>query len=290
MTDGHKIRSDSINSIQGGDSQNVLSPTDVPDNGTLSPGAFATSVKCKNKSVRFEFESDTSTFSSDSSGQYSKQSESAGNFSVSKPSPYPTPLKLTDEMQTPGTVFPSYLKNTAGEKPNRIRSQYVYSVLNPIEYPSQWKELKDDSSDSSHLRDSLKTNGEATPELGTVIDEISAVKDSKNEASLSSWLKPGLANQDGNNEQVDSVSAENVHCGRTPGDRPILGMVAAHWNEDETSHISPKWWDGNGIPNSTTKYKEVRSASIFLSLQYFLAFLFPLCYVILCLNTKIEDL
>ncbi|KAJ1385343.1 hypothetical protein SESBI_41765 [Sesbania bispinosa] len=40
-------------------------------------------------------------------------------------------------------------------------------------------------------------------------------------------------------------------------DRPIIGVVAAHGNEDENSHISPaKWWDVNGIPNSTTKYKE----------------------------------
>ncbi|CAE6014258.1 unnamed protein product [Arabidopsis arenosa] len=38
-------------------------------------------------------------------------------------------------------------------------------------------------------------------------------------------------------------------------------MVAAHWNEKEQSQISPKWWDGNGIPNSTNKYKEDQKVS-----------------------------
>ncbi|KAI3465561.1 hypothetical protein Pfo_022224 [Paulownia fortunei] len=269
MTDGRNTRRDSISSIQRSDIQNVITPTD--DNETHSPaissvlpGVFATSVQWKNKSVRFECQSD-STFSSESSSQHSKQSGSAGSSSVSKPSPYPTPLKLTDEMQTPGTVFPAYLNNMAGGKTNRIRSQHVYSVLNPIEYPSLWKELKDDNSDSNHLRESLKPNDEATlistPISVTSTKELSVGKDMKDEASLPSWFKPHSANQNGNNEQFDSISGENVHCGRTPGDRPILGMVAAHWNDDKTSHISPKWWDGNGIPNSTNKYKEDQKVS-----------------------------
>ncbi|KAL7102502.1 hypothetical protein ACP275_08G124000 [Erythranthe tilingii] len=255
MTDRHNTRRDSINSIQSNDVENVVTPTDVPDNGTQSPGVFATSVKCKNKSVRFECQSDSSSFSSESSGQYSG---SAGNSSVSKPSPYPTPLKLTEEMQTPGTAFPTFMNNLAGGKPNRVRSQYVYSFLNPIDYPSQLKESEED-----HLRESPKPNEEATlllsPTLDRVTEENSAGKDCKNEASLSSWLKPTrLTNEDGNMEQI---GAENVNCGTSPGDRPILGMVAVHWNDDGNSHVSPKWWDGNGIPNTTNKYKEDQKVS-----------------------------
>jgi hypothetical protein len=41
-------------------------------------------------------------------------------------------------------------------------------------------------------------------------------------------------------------------------------MVAAHWKDKEPVNCTPKWFDGNGIPNSTNKYKEVKSASISL--------------------------
>lgn len=94
----------------------------------------------------------------------------------------------------------------------------------------------------------------STPMMKLEVKSHSVGEDVKNEESLSSWFKPiSSAKKEANNKGF----GENVHRGRTPGDRPILGMVAAHWNEDETSRISPKWWDGNGIPNSTNKYKEV---------------------------------
>ncbi|KAJ0725270.1 putative protein JASON [Helianthus annuus] len=50
--------------------------------------------------------------------------------------------------------------------------------------------------------------------------------------------------------------------GQTPGDRPILGVVTAYWNADETP-FTPKWGDGNGIPNTTNKYREVRFVHYF---------------------------
>ncbi|XP_010510282.1 PREDICTED: protein JASON-like [Camelina sativa] len=68
------------------------------------------------------------------------------------------------------------------------------------------------------------------------------------ETSSSPWVKQSS----GKNMEALSI---------THGDRPIIGMVAAHWNEKEQSLISPKWWDGNGIPNSTNKYKEDQKVS-----------------------------
>ncbi|KAJ7514572.1 hypothetical protein O6H91_23G052400 [Diphasiastrum complanatum] len=41
----------------------------------------------------------------------------------------------------------------------------------------------------------------------------------------------------------------------SPSERPIIGTVAAHWVFPESAEPQ-KWWDGKGIPNSTTKYKE----------------------------------
>lgn len=55
--------------------------------------------------------------------------------------------------------------------------------------------------------------------------------------------------------------ARSSPSSKTSGDddRPIIGMVAAHWNDKQST--SPKWWDGKGIPNSTNKYKEDQKVS-----------------------------
>ncbi|CAA3031914.1 Hypothetical predicted protein [Olea europaea subsp. europaea] len=268
MTDGMITRQGYTNSTSGGSIQNVITTPDVHANVTHSFTSssvlsmdMAPSVQFKNKSVHFECESDMRSFqskgsSSDISIQNLKQSGCAGNYNKSTLLPFPTPLKLTDEMQTPGTVFPGYLDNMVDGKTAKIRSQYVYSVLKPVENSTQWKVLKDENSDPHHLRESLQHVDEGTPTSEMEMKELSARKDMKVEGSLSSWLKPPSANQDDNNQRSGSISGDNIHCGRTPSDRPILGMVAAHWNDDENSRISPKWWDGNGIPNSTNKYKE----------------------------------
>ncbi|KAM3221558.1 hypothetical protein P3L10_020828 [Capsicum annuum] len=63
-----------------------------------------------NKIVRFDCKSDLSAVSSKSTSSAAdsekpKQAEFSGNYYALKNSPYPTPLKLSDEMQTPGTVF-----------------------------------------------------------------------------------------------------------------------------------------------------------------------------------------
>ncbi|CAI9772583.1 unnamed protein product [Fraxinus pennsylvanica] len=268
LTDGMITRRAHTNSTSSGSIQNFITPPDVHANvihsfstSSVLSEDMASSVQFKNKSVHFECESDMSSSpskgsSSDTTIQNLKQSGCAGNYNKSKLSPYPTPLKLTDEMQTPGTVFPGYLDNTVDGKTARIRSQYIYSVLNPVENSSQWKVLKDENSDSHHLSESLQQVDEGTPTSDMEMKELSARKDMKVEGSLSSWLKPPSVNQDDNNQQFGSVFGDNFRCGRTPSDRPILGMVAAHWKDDENSRISPKWWDGNGIPNSTNKYKE----------------------------------
>lgn len=72
---------------------------------------------------------------------------------------------------------------------------------------------------------------------------------------LTSWLKPAAVILEERNKRMQT-SYNQVR--KTPADRPIIGMVAAHWNKDGDSQAPPpKWWDGNGIPNSTNKYKEV---------------------------------
>ncbi|XP_031099009.1 protein JASON-like isoform X2 [Ipomoea triloba] len=200
-----------------------------------------------NKSVRFELES----YPTMSAKTFSSRLASL----KSQHSPYPTPLKLTDEMQTPGTVFPSYVNNVANGKNPRVRYQYVVSTSN-----LELKELMDEDSTSillpRDMGESLEHPNETNLNSEMVLRETVANKELELEASLSSLLNPSLNQVDSNLHFVESV-----HYGRTPGDRPILGTVAADWYDHDTSHISPKWWNGNGIPNTTTKYKEDQKVS-----------------------------
>lgn len=206
---------------------------------------------CRSKSVRFECDINASP-SRTSSGN--RGFDSSGNRSVSKSSPYPTPPQLSDEMQTPGTVFPANLEHGKA----RIRSQYVYSVMNPVESAAQLKALKQEDSNqeglSREMRESIQELEMMTPMPERNVKATTHEKDLMVEASLSAWLKPVTHDDDG---KKFAAAERPIRVGRSVGDRPIIGMVAAHWNEDEPAQISPKEWDGNGIPNSTNKYKEV---------------------------------
>ncbi|GMJ16114.1 JASON [Hibiscus trionum] len=224
---------------------------------------FSTSAYGKNKSVRFECESDASS-KSENIAENLEKLEPLGYLSASKYSPNPTPLKLSDEMQTPGTVFPSNLETLANGK-TRVRSEYVYSVLNPVGNASLLNAMKEESFSSKDMFDELKESPggleNAIPKLEVGVEQTSPVKDSEDEGGLSSWLKPKQNAINDPNKKLHVTFSETPHISKTPGDRPIIGLVAAHWKEDESSRILLKWWDGNGIPNSTTKYKEDQKVS-----------------------------
>ncbi|CAI9089958.1 OLC1v1024616C1 [Oldenlandia corymbosa var. corymbosa] len=272
MTDGQRPGEDLSGATKGNDSKSVrsielvASPSDSLTGSSITNGVIPQTVTCKNKSVRFDLDSDMSSassknYSSERFGEDSLQSGSS-NSNASKYSPYPTPLKISDEMQTPGTVFPSYM-NATGEGNNaRIRCQYVYSVLNPVKNFSQLEELKSEDSNSNHQNNHIGELSEQTDDSSQqeVIDTLSSGENSKLEASLSTWLKRAPHSTEDNHVDQGSSILQKFRYGRTPGDRPILGMVAAHWNDNEPQ-VSPKWWDGNGIPNSTNKYKEDQKVS-----------------------------
>ncbi|WVZ60753.1 hypothetical protein U9M48_010734 [Paspalum notatum var. saurae] len=77
--------------------------------------------------------------------------------------------------------------------------------------------------------------------------------------SLSDWLKPPNPKKAFRDE---ALTGDRSHSARSSDeDRPIIGMVAAHWKDKEPAKFTPKWWDGNGIPNSTNKYKEDQKVS-----------------------------
>ncbi|XP_057792871.1 protein JASON-like isoform X2 [Salvia miltiorrhiza] len=121
----------------------------------------------------------------------------------------------------------------------------AHSVTRPLSYPNM-EEFDEGGEDSA-----LCHHGES--------NEQNDVEDANDEeGGLTSWFKPISAKQSGSNKQFSSISSQNK---KPPADRPILGMVAAHWNDVEAPNDPPKWWDGNGIPNSTNKYKEDQKVS-----------------------------
>lgn len=110
-----------------------------------------------------------------------RKSHLRGLTSVLQSSPYPTPRKITDDMQTPGTVFATNMKSLS-KGSARIRSQYVYTVLNPIENLAEQQELKDENpvleGESLQKEEHLSDEGNATP-CPVMVSNENAVKKRK---------------------------------------------------------------------------------------------------------------
>ncbi|KAJ3679296.1 hypothetical protein LUZ60_017307 [Juncus effusus] len=126
----------------------------------------------------------------------------SAKFQVKLPnnkSPFPTPLTLRDEMETPLTQHPSYMETPRTGKRARIRAQYIFPASKQLEISSEKQmEISSDvktGEQSGSFTFGAERKEEETPKVSV--------------ASLSEWLKP--------------VS---------------------------------NWAVWNGIPNSTTKYKE----------------------------------
>lgn len=73
------------------------------------------------------------------------------------------------------------------------------------------------------------------------------------DASSEPWI--GRAS-DSSNRHKEPPAARRI-ADISPDDRPILGTVATHWAENNDLKALREW-DGLGIPNSTSKFKEVR--------------------------------
>ncbi|KAG2308638.1 hypothetical protein Bca52824_028386 [Brassica carinata] len=205
---------------------------DVVDRSRKVPFT-AGNITGKRESVRFECDFDQSSYSSSSSkNSASKIPEKAGKGKFPTSSRNLTSLKLSDEIQTPGTMIPANMESAVRGRP-RIRSQCVHSASN----------LTENASISN-----LPEDSEEIPEQ----TKVQACKEKKETESLLSVTCEGKFEESSEKGNQNMTATSTV----TYGDRPIIGTAAAHWNEKEQSQISPKWWDGNGIPNSTNKYKE----------------------------------
>ncbi|CAO2044678.1 unnamed protein product [Urochloa humidicola] len=250
------------------------------------------------------------------------RSSSQGNLSFqnmrdqktdSSDSPYPTPLVLRGDVQTPGTVYSACMGTSKPGKRARASRQFIYPVLRPIENKLQWMELKaespvlasnppkrrnisEDFSEkpehtfaSSMATQTESPKSESFPSHDNCAEQEEAISPEEPKgqnvnqqlfeggehsrqnseygkhgvSSLSYWLKPSSAddvsydetNTEANVEKEPCYDYENVF------DVPIFPASGFNWDIDNPTPVLPKPWDGNGIPNTTTKYKEDQKVS-----------------------------
>ncbi|KAG8389170.1 hypothetical protein BUALT_Bualt02G0201200 [Buddleja alternifolia] len=187
--------------------------------------------------------------------------------------------------------------NAFGSKTNaRDRSDYVNSVLNPVENITQWKAAKSKGMQSLKLqKENMTANFEPTRISLSSEPAPFAFKSksylSKNEnqeisvdASLSNWLgsqentpskKTSTSGSEGCTsmrsfedrpilgaltvEELRQISASNSprkSPSRSPDDMPIIGTVGTYWNHSGSTKQSDTASSYKGIPNTTSKYRE----------------------------------
>lgn len=76
-------------------------------------------------------------------------------------------------------------------------------------------------------------------------------------ASLSYWLKPSSADDESRSTNTEDNVGKELCYEQSVFDVPIFPALGFNWDNDNPTPVLPKAWDGNGIPNTTTKYKEV---------------------------------
>ena len=133
---------------------------------------------------------------------------------------------------------------------------------------SLFQSSEDSISSSNKIRDSMNTPSmekslETEATIHATRKKVLKNNDSELELpSLSHWLKPPNPKKPFRDEPL---TGDRSHSAKSSDEeRPIIGIVAAHWKDKEPVNFTPKWFDGNGIPNSTNKYKEVKFSSISL--------------------------
>lgn len=177
----------------------------------------ATDTQKKSRSVRFKCEKDLLSYRSPPDDWHMKTSKSPNNQSACKQSPYPTPVKLFEEMQTPGTVYPASFDELPDGKP-RVRSQFIYPICNPGLNELPCKILEEKGFNLEQAQNAAPTSEE---ELKKIANE----NESNLEASLSSWLEPASTIVEERNETMEAADSQIP----LSACEPIFGEIPAQW-------------------------------------------------------------
>ncbi|KAL6652404.1 hypothetical protein ACP70R_011329 [Stipagrostis hirtigluma subsp. patula] len=173
----------------------------------------------------------------------------------------------------------------------RDRSQYVRTVLNPVQNLSQWKEVKSLKTQAAPSKKLDKENVNLVPNPNLASQaKMSLNNSSKNEASVDASLSTWLVSSE--NSTVDRVQSKSP-CSISSvsrEERPVLGPLDVHDHKQTSAASSPRmspihnhegatilgtvgsYWSctkqgneycssrsdsgTNGIPNTTSKYRE----------------------------------
>ncbi|CAN6309085.1 unnamed protein product [Urochloa humidicola] len=173
------------------------------------------------------------------------------------------PAKYFEEC---GVSNEDFLQPEQPEDPNCAKNDNVVAMEISIsdEY-SLFQSSEGSISSSNKIRDNVNTPSmekslETEATIHATRKKVLKENDSELELpSLAHWLKPPNPKKPLRDE---SLTGDRSHSAKSSDeDRPIIGMVAAHWKDKEPANFTPKWFDGNGIPNSTNKYKEDQKVS-----------------------------
>ncbi|ONM09915.1 Protein JASON [Zea mays] len=154
------------------------------------------------------------------------------------------------------------------EEPKCAKNHHVVSMEISISDECSLFQSSEGSVPSSYkIRESMNTTSvEKSPKTEATIHatrkKLPKSDNSELELpSLAQWLKPPNPKKTFRDE---AMAGDRSHSGKSSDeDRPIIGMVAAHWKDKVPlpANFTSKLRDGNGIPNSTNKYKEDQKVS-----------------------------
>ncbi|GJN19081.1 hypothetical protein PR202_gb06318 [Eleusine coracana subsp. coracana] len=200
----------------------------------------------------------------------------------SSDSPFPTPLVLRGDIQTPRTVpIENKLQWMEAKLDSPVLSanppKRRYLSPDSSELPQEISLCSEDTelpkSVSSPIHDNCVSQDEViSPEEpkgqngnqqlleGGELSEQNSEFGKHGVSSLSHWLKTSSTD---NKNQSDSEgnNGKEPFCENSILDVPIFATFGLNWDNDNPTPVLPKAWDGNGIPNTTTKYKEDKVVS-----------------------------
>jgi len=206
-------------------------------------------------------------------------------------------MVVTDDMQTPGTIYASRTGSSMSRKRVHTRKQFVYPVLRPIENKVHQMELPEYSP---------PTLPSITPKqkfFGADYIKKQQQTNSNSVAKVGFFKSPPICfpNENALYQEKETLSPEELKCQtssrKSNSDEKHAALSLTHWlkpsldsenqgavsssasdqlpNEHTLFTASPvftaasgmnaavptpglhKAWHGNGIPNTITKYKEV---------------------------------
>ncbi|KAL5219274.1 hypothetical protein ABZP36_019958 [Zizania latifolia] len=192
-------------------------------------------------------------------------------------------------IQTPVTIHEINLEEVGNESNTRDSSDHFDEALNSLEDCENCGKSRKESCQPNLSEGDFKCakNGSSVSVELSISNECSLFQRSEGSVSSCNKIRDNLSTyslekclkgeptvhssrekvlKDNDSEVVvfrdEPFTSDRSHSAKSSEeDRPIIGLVATHWSDKEPDNITSKWWDGNGIPNSTNKYKEDQKVS-----------------------------